>query len=136
MKRFLKQLLAAALLMLPAFSYGNGQTTTRAFLSPNTFYYDFHVISGVGPTEYLDLRSIIPAIHTISAKVTGTPTVCDFVVEGSSDGTIWYGISASHACLANYMFHIADKPVRFLRIRLIDLTGTATIAFQWNGVKS
>jgi hypothetical protein len=33
------------------------------------------------------------------------------------------------------MFHIADKPVRFLRIHLIDLTGTVTISFQWNGVK-
>jgi hypothetical protein len=135
MTRLFKQFLAMALLMLPAFSYGRGQSSQRAYLSPNTFYYDFHVISAVGPTEYIDLRSIIPANHTITTKVTGTPSVCDFVVEGSSDGTLWYGISASHSCTSNSMFHIAYKPVRFLRVHVIDLTGSASLAYQWTGVK-
>jgi len=135
MKRFFTQLLAMALLTLPAFNDGQAQTSTRAFLSPNTFYYDFHVISQVGPTEYIDLRSIIPSMHTVSTKVTGTPSVCDFVVEGSSDGTIWYAISATHDCTSNSMFHIAYKPVRFLRVRVVDLTGSATLAFQWTGTK-
>jgi hypothetical protein len=133
MKRLFWQYLAMALLTLPALCHG--QSSQRAYLSPNTFYYDFHLISQVGPTEYIDLRSIIPANHTISTKVTGTPSACDFVVEGSSDGTLWYGISASHSCTANSMFHIAYKPVRFLRVRVVDLTGTASLAYQWTGVK-
>jgi hypothetical protein len=134
MKRLFWQFLAMALLMLPALCHG--QSSTRQYLSPNTFYYDFHLISQVGPTEFIDLRSIIPSNHTISTKVTGTPSVCDFVVEGSSDGVLWASISTTHSCTTYSMFHIAYKPVRYLRVRVVDLTGTANLAFQWTaGVK-
>lgn len=79
-----------------------------------------------------------PTNYTIDVTVTGTiPTACTFRVEGSYDGSAWYGLDttapAAQSCTANFMEHIAYRPVNFLRVNLVTLTGGTSIIFHFTG---
>lgn len=86
------------------------------------------------------LNSPRPANYTIDVTVSGTaPSVCTFRVEGSSDASAWYGVDVSspstNSCTANFMEHIASRPVRFLRINLTYTQGdtTSKVVFHYTG---
>jgi hypothetical protein len=83
-----------------------------------------------------------PANYTIDVTVTGTtPSVCTFRVEGSSDGTTWYGLDVTSpsttGCTTNYMESITSRPVVYLRINLTYTQGDATskVVFHYTGVR-
>jgi hypothetical protein len=110
-----------------------GQTTQTVFL-PVGGYYDFPVLTTATHTTVLDLRKSLVKTHTIEISLTGTPSVCTYRVEGSSNSTNWYDISGTQSCLTNNMFHITDKPIRYIRINVLSLTGTASLTYQWTGL--
>lgn len=81
-----------------------------------------------------------PSIHTIDVTVTGTtPATCTFRVEGSSDGSAWYGLDvtspATNSCTSNFMESIAFKPVAYIRINLTYTQGdtTTSVIFHYTG---
>lgn len=106
-----------------------------AYLNQNALYWDFAPMTAVSTSRFVDVRSGLPQYHTIEALLVGTPTTCTFRVEGSNSGVTFYDISGAQDCTTSTMFHIANKPVRYIRISLLALTGTATIKFSWNGVE-
>jgi len=84
-----------------------------------------------------------PSNYTIDATVTGTtPAACTFRVEGSSDGTTWYGLDvtapSTTSCTTSYMESIANRPVLYLRVFLTYTQGDTTtkVVFHWTGAGS
>ncbi len=97
-------------------------------------YYNFAPISSQVASEYIDLRNGILQSHTIDFSLTsGTLSVCTFNVEASSDAVNWYDISGTQTCTASAMFHIAYKPVRYLRINVLSYTGNGVLQFNYTG---
>lgn len=68
-----------------------------------------------------------PRNHTVQITITGAPTAVTVGLEGSLDNTTWVSL-ASHIMTAaeltatKAMFHVIDKPVRYVRINLETLT--------------
>lgn len=134
MKRFIHSILSLFFLI----SVGMAQAT-----APKSLFYTFPTVSAVGPLGNgltLDNQTIPrPSNYTIDVSVNGTaPTACTFRVEGSSDGTNWYGLDvtapATNSCTAGMMEHIANKPVLILRINIVAYTGTTgTVVFHYTG---
>ena len=85
--------------------------------------------------------SQIPSEHTVQATMGGTvvATAVTVDLEGSLDGTTWAAL-ASHPFTAGEIsaeaaiFHIVDKPVRYVRANLTTLTGgtdpTVTVKYE------
>lgn len=84
-----------------------------------------------------------PGNYTIDVSVSGTaPATCTFRVEGSSDGTTWYGLDVTSpsttSCTASYMESIYYRPVQLLRINLTYTQGdnTTQVVFHYTGGRS
>ena len=81
-----------------------------------------------------------PRSITISWTVAGTaPSACTFRVEGSADGTTWFGLDATApaadtvACTTANMISIVDRPVRVLRVYIVSYTqGDNTTAVKFS----
>lgn len=131
MNIFLKRL---AIVLIIASSFACFGQTSQSIYVPNGGYYDFAAVTSAGAGTVLDLRKSLIKSHTIEVSVTGTPSACTYRVEGSSNSNNWYDLSGTQACTSNGMIHIDPKPVRFLRINVITLVGTASLVFQWTGV--
>lgn len=94
--------------------------------------------TGAGSTQKV---SQIPSHHTVAATMGGTvvATAVTVDLEGSIDDTTWFQL-ARHAFTAGEitaeaaMFHVIDKPVRYIRANLITLTGgtdpTVTVKYE------
>lgn len=95
--------------------------------------------------SYLNLNGSVsnrPNNYTIDVSVSGTtPAACTFRVEGSSDGTAWYGLDVTSpsttSCTTNFMESIGSRPVQFLRINLTYTQGDSTTAvvFHFTGAR-
>ena len=98
----------------------------------------FRQVTGVGPmatfVSFEDAYAA-PSTHTIACAVTGTPpSACTFQVEGSLDGINWFTLTAPQDGTTSSIFHIADKPVAFLRITVLtytaaDVTTTVNLSY-------
>lgn len=69
-----------------------------------------------------------PRNHTVEFTITGAPTAVTVDLEGSLDDQTWvslasYVMSAGELTAAAAMFHIVDKPVRYVRVNLTNLVG-------------
>lgn len=68
-----------------------------------------------------------PRNHTVQVTITGAPTAVTVDLEGSLDNVSWSSL-ASHIMSAGElsaglaMFHVVDKPVRYVRNNLTLLT--------------
>ena len=94
--------------------------------------------TGAGSTQRV---FAIPTAHTVVATMGGTvvATAVTVDLEGSLDDTTWFVLS-SHAFDAGEitasaaMFHVADKPVKYVRANLNTLTGgtdpTVTVLYE------
>jgi len=94
--------------------------------------------TGTGSTQK---TFAIPDKHTVAATMGGTvvATAVTVSLEGSIDDTTWFTL-ASHAFSAGEitaeaaMFHITDKPVKYVRANLVTLTGgtapTVTVLYE------
>lgn len=81
-----------------------------------------------------------PSNYTLDVSVSGTaPATCTFRIEGSSDGTNWYGLDvtapATTSCTASFMESIANRPVLYLRVNLTYTQGDSTtkVVFHYTG---
>lgn len=81
-----------------------------------------------------------PSNYTIDVSVSGTaPAACTFRVEGSSDGSVWYGLDVTSpsttSCTSSYMESIISRPVLYLRVYLTYTQGDATtvVKFHYTG---
>ena len=85
--------------------------------------------------------SQIPESHTVQATMGGTvvATAVTVDLEGSLDGSTWaqlarHAFSAGEISAEAAMFHVIDKPVRYVRANLITLTGgtapTVTVLYE------
>ncbi|WP_373088685.1 hypothetical protein [Zhongshania sp.] len=87
-------------------------------------------VSATGASEPVTLR-MIPDEHTVHATWTGAPTAVTIKLQGSllnpEEGE-WEDL-AEHSATAeeisnqSAMFHVVDKPVRYVRVDLDTLTG-------------
>ena len=64
----------------------------------------------------------------VSVKLTGAPTAVTVIIEGSINGVDWASLathifSADELSDAFTVFHIADKPIAYIRGNLGKLTG-------------
>ena len=94
--------------------------------------------TGAGSSQRV---SMIPSQHTIQATMGGTlvATAVTVDLEGSLDDSTWFQL-ARHAFSAGEisaeaaMFHVNDKPVKYVRANLITLTGgtapTVTVKYE------
>jgi hypothetical protein len=136
-----KSLFAIALLALTLPCLG--QTN-----APNNLQYSWAPTSSSSSPgqigQYLVFNGLAvprPASYTIDWSDNGTaPSVCTFRVEGSSDGTHWYGLDVTSptttSCTTSGMESIAYRPVLFLRINLVAYTqgdSTTAVTFSYTG---
>ena len=83
-----------------------------------------------------------PGNYTVDWTATGTAfTTCTFNAQGSSDGTNWYYVDVSSpvVCTASGNEFVTAKPVLYLRINVVALTGgdaTSKIVFHFVGGRS
>jgi len=80
--------------------------------------------TGVSPSHAVRMK---PRNHTVQATITGAPTAVTIDLEGSLDDTTYvslasYIFTASDLTATAAMFHVVDKPVRFVRLNLKTLT--------------
>ena len=92
--------------------------------------YTFGTIAGTGPLgqalSYLDMPSA-PSAHTVEWSLTGTaPSACTLQLEGSIDGLHWYSLTGSLDCTTAQMYHVASKPVPFVRLNVLTYTSGGT----------
>lgn len=80
-----------------------------------------------------------PRNHSVQIVITGAPTAVTVDLEGSLDGSSWaslasHVLSAGELTAALALFHVVDKPVRFVRANLLTLTGgtapTVTVLYE------
>ena len=94
--------------------------------------------TGAGSTQRV---SLIPSQHTVQATMGGTvvATAVTVDLEGSLDDTTWvqlarHAFSAGEISAEAAMFHVIDKPVKYVRANLITLTGgtdpTVTVKYE------
>ena len=78
----------------------------------------------------------IPVNHTIELITTGAPSGCTYRLQGSSDGTTWFNISAADiTCTSSTVSFEANKPAKYVRGNLLTLTaGTSpTVTLKYIG---
>ncbi len=95
--------------------------------------YTFGAIASTGQLghalSYLDMPSA-PSSHTVEWSIGGTaPTACTLQLEGSIDGLHWYSLTGSLDCTTAQMYHVASKPVPFVRLNVLTYTsgGSTTV---------
>ncbi len=71
--------------------------------------------------------------HTLSIVVSGGPSGCTVNLDGSLDSTHWFDLSGGQTCTSSVMFHVANRPVTFVRANLTALSGgtapTVTVVY-------
>ena len=82
--------------------------------------------TGAGATQK---TPTIPTHHTVAATMGGTvvATAVTVSLEGSLDDTTWFTLAehvftAAEITAVSAMFHVADKPVKYVRANVITLT--------------
>ena len=75
--------------------------------------------------EVLDLEALGIEGDRFTAQlvVTGGPSSCDYIVEGSLDNTFFDDFSGTFACTSSIIFHVDGKAANQLRGSLSNLTG-------------
>jgi len=77
--------------------------------------------------------------HTVQVTITGAPTAVTVDLEGSLDNTTFnsladYVLTAADLTAAAAMFHVVDKPVRYVRVNVTNLVGgtapTVTVLYE------
>lgn len=126
------------LLMLAKLAHGQA-------VAPSNLQYTWGPVAATGQVgQYLVFSNINvprPTNYTIDWSAGGTaPVTCTFRVEGSTDGTNWYGLDATSpattSCVASNMESIAYRPVLFIRINIVAYTqgdNTTAITFHYTG---
>lgn len=78
-----------------------------------------------------------PRNHTVQFEITGTPTSVTIDLEGSLNDGVFvslssYVLTAGDLTAAAGMFHVVDKPVRYIKLNVTGLTGgTAPTITAW-----
>ena len=82
--------------------------------------------------EVLDLEALGVEGDRFTAQltVTGGPSTCDYIVEGSLDNTFFDDFSGTFSCTSSIIFHVDGKPANQLRGSLSNLTGGSSPAVQ------
>jgi len=83
--------------------------------------------TATGPSTSWAVR-MKPRNHTVQFTITGAPTAVTVDLEGSLDDSTWISLashvmSAAELTATQAMFHVVDKPVRYIRTNLTTLTG-------------
>jgi len=130
-------LLAFALPLLP-------QTIVPAQLQ-NTFTAVTNATTTGQLGNYIVLNGLTaprPTAYTVDWTATGTAlSTCTFNAQGSSDGVNWYYVDSSSpvACTATGNEFITGKPVLYLRINIVAISGgdgTTKLVFHYVGGRS
>ena len=116
---------------------------------PSTLQYNFAPVTNATVTGQLGsyviadgLKAPRPGNYTVDWTASGTAfTTCTFNAQGSSDGTNWYYVDVSSpvTCTTSGNEFVTTKPVLFLRINIVALTGgdgTSKIVFHYVGGRS
>jgi hypothetical protein len=97
--------------------------------------------TGTGASASLALRKIVEG-HTVQINITGSPTAVTVDIEGSLDNSNWSRVltsamSAAELTAGTSIAHVEDKPVRFVRLNLITLTGgtSPTVTALYEGLE-
>lgn len=80
---------------------------------------DAAAATGAGDT----VRGTAANHFTFQVETTGSPTTVVIGAEGSLDGTSWTELNEHTVSGTPDMFHIANKPLEYIRANLKTLTG-------------
>lgn len=94
---------------------------------------DFALILATGRTAIFNVKQSVPSNHTVSSVVTGSPVACTLTLEGSLDGVNFFDLSSDQTCTSNLMFHVAYKPILFVRANVTALSEGATLKIWYLG---
>ena len=80
--------------------------------------------------EVLDLEALGVEGDRFTAQlvVTGSPSTCDYIVEGSLDNTFFDDFSGTFSCTSSIIFHVDGKAANELRGSMSNLTGGSSPA--------
>lgn len=111
--------------------------------------YNFATVTSSSTTGQLGnyavadgLKAPRPGNYTIDWTASGTAfSACTFNAQGSSDGVNWYFVDSASpvSCTTSGNEFVISKPVLFLRINIVALTGgdaTSKIIFHYVGGRS
>ncbi len=92
----------------------------------------FATQTGTGATSSIHAitdASSYPTFHTVQLVVVSA-SVCQYSLEGSIDNSNWFTIGQTSDtteadCTSSMMFHVANRPVRYIRGNLTSITGTS-----------
>lgn len=146
MKRRIKisEILGWLMLAAYALAVAHAQTILTSALT-----YNFATVTNATTTGQLGnyvvadgLKAPRPGNYVVDWTVAGTAfSTCTFNAQGSSDGVNWYFVDSASpvACTASGNEFVVSKPVLFLRINIVALTGgdgTSKITFHYVGGRS
>ncbi|PWT71029.1 MAG: hypothetical protein C5B60_11425 [Chloroflexi bacterium] len=99
-------------------------------------------LNSVGTTLEVD-TFVAPVSHTVQVVVTGSPTACTLHLEGSLDDLAvwpraWADLSGDVSITGSpTIFHVINRPVRYIRVNLTTLTGgtNPAVTIKYLGVQ-
>ena len=98
--------------------------------------------TSTGASNSIPVRKIMQD-HTVQATITGAPSAVTVDLEGSLDGDNWFQLgthpfTAGELTAAQAMFHVVEKPVRYVRLNLTTLTGgtSPTVTALYEGFEN
>ena len=94
--------------------------------------------TGTGASSSVKV-SQIPSEHSVQVTITGSPDAVVVALQGSLDDTTFvtlasHTLTAAELSAAAAIFHVVDKPVRYVRANLTTLTNgtdpTVTVKYE------
>lgn len=96
----------------------------------------FSTLDAIGATSNIEVRPLYPGEHTIQIAVTGPPGTCTCTLQGTLDYNYgWFDLSGAEDCTIDNMFHVVNKPVRYLRMNISAWAGVGTVIFRHLGAR-
>ena len=84
-------------------------------------------VTSTGVSASFRINALVKS-HTVQSTITGAPTAVTVDLEGSVDNVSFFQLASDpyqpgDLTAQGAMFHVADKPVKFIRVNLTALTG-------------
>lgn len=118
MSRLRYWLVLAAVLAVAVAGYSDGTSSTSGYAINK-----FTALTATGDTASFDVSAAVPAQHTMTAVVTGSPATCTMILQGSVDGgTTWFNMNPGDSCTSTNTVSVVNKPTLKVRVD-VSLTG-------------
>ncbi len=90
-------------------------------------------VTGAGVSDYVDFENVLSQFSCMVRWGGTVPTNTVVRLEGSLDGANWATLQEVTVTTDKTMFHVVNKPVRFIRANYVSKTGgdaTTAVTFE------